>query len=38
MPFLRGVSKMAMAESVGSEMASGQIKIQVEVSAEYEIN
>lgn len=38
MPFLRGVNKMAMAESVGSEMASGQIKIQVEVSAEYEIN
>ncbi len=38
MPFLRGVSKMAMAESVSTEMASGQIKIQVEVSAEYEIN
>lgn len=38
MPFLRGVSKMAMTESVSTEMASGQIKIQVEVSAEYEIN
>lgn len=38
MPFLRGVNKMAMSDAVSTEMAAGQIKIQVEVAAEYEID